>query len=267
MAALAGDRPNTNPFGFVVDPKTGAVSRWRVRMGADALHPGQTDLVPVSPQEKQSYLEWLTGARANYPLGQMSPEEQNFRQMQQAGLVSNGNPLNKLPAVSKQDKALLDRIALGEGAGYNTIYGYGAYGTPRIPLEYMTIGQISDFQDQMKAAERRAGFPQGALTTAVGKYQILQQTLKDYLGKGWITRDMVFTPELQDRLGRRRLMDADLDKYRRGEVTENDLHDRIAGAWTSVEPRVRSANSQRRESRTKWSQIMAILSSVPEGPS
>ncbi len=69
VAALAGDHPGANPFGFVVDPKSGAVSYWRARMGADALGSGQMDLVPVSPQQKQTYLEWLTGARANYPLG------------------------------------------------------------------------------------------------------------------------------------------------------------------------------------------------------
>jgi hypothetical protein len=81
VAALAGDHPNDNPFGFIVDPKTGSVSR--PSLGGDPLNPGQATLTPVSPQEKQSYLEWVTGARANYPLGQISPEEQTKRYLLQ----------------------------------------------------------------------------------------------------------------------------------------------------------------------------------------
>jgi hypothetical protein len=95
VAALAGQSPNDNPFGLIVDPTTGSVSHLRFDVGGDPLNPNGPTLEPATPQEKQSYLEWLTGARANYPLGAISPEEQNLRQMQSApaaqGRIAGGS--------------------------------------------------------------------------------------------------------------------------------------------------------------------------------
>ena len=87
VAAMSGPNPNSNPFGFFVDPKTGSVFRPRMGVGGDPLHPNAPMLEPVGPQEKQAYLEWLTGARANYPLGATSPQEQTARYQLQRGAL------------------------------------------------------------------------------------------------------------------------------------------------------------------------------------
>ena len=96
VAALAPAHLTDNPFGFVVDPKTGSLSRWRV--GGDLQHPGQVTLQAVGPREKQAYLEWLTGARANYPLGQVSPEERTKRDLLQQGVLpgAKGPPISAM---------------------------------------------------------------------------------------------------------------------------------------------------------------------------
>ena len=112
VAALAGDHPNDNPFGFVVDPNTGSVSRWR--LGGDPQHPGQATLQPVGAQDKQTYLEWLTGARANYPLGQVSPEELTKRfQLQQGAL-----PGAKGPPISATASGRTVTYRLPDGSTY-----------------------------------------------------------------------------------------------------------------------------------------------------
>ena len=92
VAAMAGPNPNDNPFGYLVDPKTGSVSRMRMGAGGGALQPSAPMLEPVGPQEKQTYLEWLTGARANYPLGVISPQEQQLRLGLHAAAPSPGAP-------------------------------------------------------------------------------------------------------------------------------------------------------------------------------
>ena len=110
VAAMAGANPNHNPSGFFVDPRTGSVSRLRMGRGGDPLHPNAPVLEPVGPQEKQVYLEWLTGARANYPLGATSPQEQTARyQLQQGALPgASGPPLSAVASGKTVTYALPD---------------------------------------------------------------------------------------------------------------------------------------------------------------
>ncbi len=96
VAAMSGPHPNDNPFGFFVDPKTGSVSRLRLGVGGSPLNPNGPALEPVGPQEKQSYLEWLSGARANYSLGAISPQEHAARNQLQIGALpgATGQPIS-----------------------------------------------------------------------------------------------------------------------------------------------------------------------------
>ena len=85
VPVLAAANPGRIPPGMMVDPNTGAASRWRFVPTGDPLQPMRPVLEPVGPGDKQGLLESLTGARANYPLGQASPQEQQARALQQAG--------------------------------------------------------------------------------------------------------------------------------------------------------------------------------------
>ncbi len=242
VTALAGDHPNTNPFGFVVDPKTGAVSRWLVRTGADALQPGQTDLVPVSPQEKQSYLEWLTGARANYPLGEMSPEEQQSRRMQSLGLLSSGGPdVTSLLRQISQGEGTSDADAQARGfrSGYDTVYGYGRYGRPQGDLTGYTLSDVDRFQSQMKDAQRqefaRLGLTGKLPTSAVGKYQFTQETLRRLEHELRLSGGEKFTPELHETFARMLLNENGIQRYSRGEITSDHLQGSLHNIWSSIE--------------------------------
>ena len=96
VRAYGGSQLAHNPFDFVVDPQTGAVSRWTSDPGGDLQHPKGLRLEPVGPAEKQRFLEWMTGARANYAYGAMSPEEQTARVQLQQGVLpgAKGPPIS-----------------------------------------------------------------------------------------------------------------------------------------------------------------------------
>jgi hypothetical protein len=81
VAALAGDHPNKNPFGLIVNPATGALSA-RSYTGFTSpipTTPSPPTTVPATAAQKQRYIEWLVGAKQNYPSGVMSPEEVKAR--------------------------------------------------------------------------------------------------------------------------------------------------------------------------------------------
>ena len=95
------------------------------------------------------------------------------------------------------------------GAGGNTadvVYGFGKFGSPPKPLSQSTIGEVQDFQRNTLIPKTRgkvgAGPDKG--TGAVGTYQIVYETLKDYapkvFGPNW--RNQPFTAAAQERLAK-----------------------------------------------------------------
>jgi len=98
-----------------------------------------------------------------------------------------------------------DSIILHEGTGkggrnpYETVFGYGKYGSPEKPLTDMTIREVLAFQDKLRNNTR--GVISGG-TSAVGAYQFLKDTLAKnaqiVFGPAYMSQK--FTPETQDKL-------------------------------------------------------------------
>jgi uncharacterized protein YutE (UPF0331/DUF86 family) len=104
---------------------------------------------------------------------------------------------------SRPDKLLLERIAKGETytgmKGYNTSYNYGKWipkGTPK--LTELTIRDIFKLQSVMVRKQEAIG--KRHTSSAVGKYQFIEKTLRDVVKQTKTPLDAVFTPELQDQL-------------------------------------------------------------------
>jgi len=244
VAALAGQNPGGNPFGLIVDPATGSVSHLRFGVGGDPLDPNGPTLEPATPQEKQSYLEWLTGAQANYPLGQISPEERNLRQMQAAGLLPGGRPLPNV-------QGLLQQVSRGEGttdadaqaqgfkSGYDAVYQYGRYGLPPRDLTDMSLDEIDAYQTKMLDAERqefaKQGQPNRRLSSPVGKYQFTQETLHSLRNTLHLTGTEKLTPQLQEQFARILLQRDELSDYVQGKITADQLQNKMRKTWTSIE--------------------------------
>jgi tape measure domain-containing protein len=96
-------------------------------------------------------------------------------------------------------KGLRDLIGLFEGTdkgrGYNETLGYGKFTGGDVNLTNMTLREILDLQKQMLA------HPDNTFnSSAVGRYQITSQTLRDFMGRMNLNMDDVFSPEMQDRI-------------------------------------------------------------------
>jgi len=110
--------------------------------------------------------------------------------------------------ITKKERALLDFIGQFESKGgdYNILYG-GYDGETDKPLTEMTIAEVLKLQENMKSSG----------SSAVGAHQIINKTLKEEIKKQGVTKDSLFTPELQDKiiLGRLKTMRG-FDKFLEG---------------------------------------------------
>jgi hypothetical protein len=88
----------------------------------------------------------------------------------------------------------------------DVVYGFGRFGSPPKPLSQSTIGEVQDFQRNTLIPNTRgkigAGPDKG--TGAVGTYQLVYGTLKDYapkvFGPNW--RNQPFTAAAQEQLAK-----------------------------------------------------------------
>lgn len=129
-------------------------------------------------------------------------------------------------------RLLLDLVAQAEVKGhpvrYDVTFGFGKY-APRgasKPVTALTLDEIDAYQAGMLA--------QGSISTAVRKYQINRDTLRDLRRQLQLDGSEVFTPELQEKLGRKRLSQTGYDGYLAGDLSEEVFRRKLNGAWASV---------------------------------
>ena len=92
------------------------------------------------------------------------------------------------------------------GGTADVVYGFGKFAQPSKPISSMTIGEVQNFQknELIPATRGKVGAGPDKGTGAVGTYQIVYGTLKDYapkvLGPNW--RNTPFTADVQDRIAK-----------------------------------------------------------------
>ena len=98
-------------------------------------------------------------------------------------------------------KGMLDLIGHAEGTdkgrGYNETLGYGKFTGGDKNLVLMTLDEIDALQSQMLRDPANTHN-----SSALGRYQIVQKTLRGLRGKLGLTGEEYFSPELQDRLAK-----------------------------------------------------------------
>ena len=176
------------------------------------------------------------------------------------GLPDDDNYMGYLPDTPEQK--LLDRIALGEGADpeklkaqekynigtteYDMVYSYGSELAPSKPVTDMTLNELYTYQTNLIDATKGKVPGTKLGTSAVGKYQVLKSSL---FGKGtpdkpsknsWadklnLTGDTVYTPVIQEAIGRLALKEAGYDNWLKGNKSESSMLQRISDIWASVE--------------------------------
>jgi len=173
-------------------------------------------------------------------------------------------------------QGFLDKVAYGEGAkagdetDYEIVYGQGTVdylapeidgistsptGAPNRPLKItdMTFTQLYDYQNKMitgNTGKIRGKTAKGKGSSAAGKYQITRDSLfgedgsaENPKANSWaailkLDENTVFTPEIQERIGRLALRQAGFDNWlynRNGGKSESNMLNDVAGIWASVE--------------------------------
>lgn len=138
------------------------------------------------------------------------------------------DPANpKLPSVGRGAKYVLDQIAQAEGtddatagkkgfrSGYDLVFNYQR--TPK-PLTAMNLDEVD-------------GLQAGMGHTPVGRYQITRGTLQGLRQELGLKGSDLFTPELQDRLGRRLMTESGYDTQG---LSPGALQARFAQHWASI---------------------------------
>lgn len=121
-------------------------------------------------------------------------------------------------------EAIKDMIAKHESGGsYNKVYG-----GKEIPLNKMTIGEVLAWQD-MQAKK-------GAKSTAVGKYQIIQKTMKDLSRRNPTDFgvDTLFTPEVQEWAADTLMDRRGYKDFEAGTKSSEDMALELAKEWASL---------------------------------
>lgn len=118
------------------------------------------------------------------------------------GGMSFTGPTMSGPSIEQAVKnGILSLIGAAEGTdkgrGYNETLGYGAFTGGPVDLVNMTLREILSLQQKMLDNPANS-----YNSSAVGRYQITSETLKDFMGRMGLSPDMKFTPQLQDAIAR-----------------------------------------------------------------
>jgi len=118
---------------------------------------------------------------------------------------------------------------LESGGDYNKmVIPTGKGIKPEKPITEMTLDEVSSLQEKMK---KSGDYP----STAVGKYQYLQGTLKGVAKQENLdTSKEKFTPEIQERLFKRTLVNRGLEDYKSGKISKEQFQNNLAMEFASI---------------------------------
>ncbi len=123
---------------------------------------------------------------------------------------------------------LLNYIGQKEAQGnYNMLVGSKI----KSDLTSMTVAEVMKFQDNMISGRGPTGKHE---STAVGKYQIIQETLAGLIRNGIIKPGDIFNSSTQDRAAIALLKEKGMDAYVSGKMSKEQFADRVARVWASM---------------------------------
>lgn len=123
--------------------------------------------------------------------------------------------------------ALLNVIGGAEApAGYNQVYG-GIKGADRPPkaLTSMTVNEVLAWQDSIDSRYN---------SEAAGRYQIMEDTLRDQVRQGVVGGNELFNENTQDRLAENLMKRRGLDDYRAGRISANTFANNLSKEWAGL---------------------------------
>jgi conjugal transfer mating pair stabilization protein TraG len=152
--------------------------------------------------------------------------------------------------------ALLDLIAAPESLGnYNAWYGNAAQ--DRVDLADLTIDQVRDLQADL--VRTNGG-------SAIGRYQLLDDTLDSLMDRMGLSGSDRFTPALQDRMALQLARDAGMDGWIGGRISDQQFAHNLSQVWAGL-PKDGSNESnyegiQGNRATVDWSTVIASLRDI-----
>jgi hypothetical protein len=144
------------------------------------------------------------------------------RRLGMTQLDSNKTPEDKKPENVAGAQKILDFVAKYESGGdYNKMYG----GKSNSNLSNMSIAEVLDFQ-------KKNGPALGS--SAIGKYQFMQDTIKGLIAKGVISPTDKFDAATQEKMGMALLEGRGYSKYKSGKLSAEEFANNIAAEWAGM---------------------------------
>ncbi len=164
----------------------------------------------------------------------------------------------------RRASSLLDLLGQTEGTdrgrGYNETLGYGRYTNGDVDLVNMTLGDIDKLQSSMLK------HPDNSFnSSALGRYQIVQRTMRNLKKQMGLTDDMKFTPELQDKMAMRLLKQRGLDKWLAGERSDESFMNNLAREWASLPTSNGNGYYSRKPTKASVAQVVSVFGRARNG--
>jgi conjugal transfer mating pair stabilization protein TraG len=165
-------------------------------------------------------------------------------------------PLSQRSVSGGWTGALLDLIAAPESLGnYNAWYGNAAQ--DRVDLADLTIDQVRDLQADLVRANGGS---------AIGRYQLLDDTLDGLVDRMGLSGSDRFTPALQDRMALQLARDAGMDGWIGGRISDQQFAQNLSQIWAGL-PKDGSNEShyagiQGNRATVDWSTVIASLRDI-----
>jgi muramidase (phage lysozyme) len=142
-------------------------------------------------------------------------------------------------AVQSALAPLLDFIGSKESKGYDDISGLVSRSRhPTKKLTQMTIREVLDWQESID---------QFQLSEAVGRYQIMEDTLRGYDNnrgagsesnslyvKAGLSSSSLFSPENQDKMATVLIQESGLNRFLSGEISRETFANKLANVWAAL---------------------------------
>ena len=129
---------------------------------------------------------------------------------------------------------LLDIIGIAEGSRpgywegnpYDLTLGRGKYSKGFKPISQLTLKEIKAVQDHM--------LKNGAMSSAVGKYQFIRKTLNRLQNKLNISQDEIFSAEMQDKFAIELLTERGIQKFFQNKISLKTFLRNLSKEWASL---------------------------------
>jgi hypothetical protein len=101
-------------------------------------------------------------------------------------------------------------------------------------LTNMTIKEVREYQEKLLEEQRKKGRKQGSLSSAVGEYQFLGNTIDDLLKNKKIKETDIFNKDVQDKMAIELMRRRGLDNYLSGSIDANTFADNLSKEWAAL---------------------------------